>query len=206
MIKSVKSRIKASYIEGRGDNGVSTYCNLCNPKTFSNVEFDIYTKLELLRNNIGKILNPNIIDSWVFDRKVKDNKFRLFLEWLNDNSFSMGALITARGNSTRHQFNQSTLISIEKYINTIKKELGDCQDFLIHNGFFSELDMIRVNIREIERLYVEYQNDIPHENLKLCSSILNRSSSAVFWAIRKEYKLRNKKESYWNGKSTPFNL
>jgi cob(I)alamin adenosyltransferase len=202
-----KPRITTGYKEGKGDKGISKTCSYCTlPKYSSNAVLNVYMELDQLRALIGELLNPSLLDRLIGNR-IRDKKLICLLQWLINDSYSMGALIALGGNSKRHEFNQETLLKIEGYIQLNKEATGDCKDFLIHKGYIAKLDSVRVSIRRLEAFFNQAQVDMAcSAELELCTSIINRLSSAIFWGIRKEYKLAGKKESYWTGNRTELVL
>ena len=200
---ATKSRITVGYKEGKGDKGISKTCSYCTlPKYSSNAALNVYMELDQLRALIGELLNPSLVDRLI-GNGIRDKKLICLLQWLINDSYSIGALIALGGNSKRHKFSQETLNQLEEYIRMNKELTGDCKDFLIHKGYIAKLDSVRVSIRRLEAFFNQAQVDMAcSPELELCTSIINRLSSAIFWAIRKEYKLRGMKESYWTGNRT----
>ena len=197
-------RITTSYKEGKGDRGVSKTCSYCTlPKYSSSAVLNVYMELDNLRALIGELLNTdsfNYMLNWVLGNRIRDRRLIHLLEWLMNDSYSIGALLVMGGNSKRHEFGKKTLHILEEYIRSNKDMTGDCKDFLIHKGYMAKLDSIRVSVRRLEAFFNQAQADMaPSSELELCASIINRLSSALFWAIRVEYKLANRKEIYWTG-------
>ena len=221
LIDTKNPRITIGYKEGKGDKGFSvikTCTQTCTSNKISKEiggvqsiskgsnQLKVYMELDNLRNRIGEILNPSLMDR-LLGNTIKDTSLLNLLEWLLNDSFSLGAQMLLEGNSERHKFTEDILFVLDNYIQTNKAKVGDCADFIIHKGYLAKLDSIRVSIRTLELLFHEgKESSPPHPQLDLCLSIINRLSSALFWAIRCEYKLRHLPEIYWSGSRTSLSL
>jgi cob(I)alamin adenosyltransferase len=237
----INPRIKARSKFGSGDNGLTaTSCCKRNSK-YHSIEVDIDETLEDLRLSISRILynslvtlnpnpnhnpnsNPNPNLSYHSNPNLNSNsinsiksynvshELRSVLEWLYNNSFSIGAFVYTykKDIKNRHSFKEEDLNRVESTCLSLRSELGDCQDFLLHKEtYFSQLDAIRVNVRKLERQYhgwIGYENHEVSPLLKLQVSMLNRLSDLLFWLIRREYKINGVHEIYWQGYMQPIDL
>lgn len=235
---NVKPRIKARSKFGSGDNGLtSTSCCKRNSK-YNSIEVDIDEALEDLRLSISEVFSltdsflykfkslysyllkhksklPLITSSYTTPNNIINYnvscELRSLLEWLYENSFSIGAFVYCyKENSidNKHSFQAEDLQRVESLCLSLRSELGDCKDFLIHKELlFSKLDNVRVNIRKIERLYhgwLQSKSYLESDILIVQISMLNRLSDLLFWLIRKEYKLKKVQESHWHGYMKPI--
>lgn len=194
-----KARIVSRYREGKGDYS-------CTKNINSKTLLDQH--LEYLRNDISLCLTHHRLSS-LYSFRNSLSKLGIYtylpevyslLFWLRQNSFNISAFVLCKGETHRHSLDRTSIDHIEHLLDSLKKELGDCQDFVFFNDKrLILLDKVRIDVRSIELYLNECLSDIDTEDSRILRSLINRISSLLFWLLRKE---GNKQEIYWKGYTT----
>ncbi|MBD2196599.1 MULTISPECIES: hypothetical protein [Calothrix] len=198
-------RITANYVAGSGDIGFAQVLHDAPLLLKSSPACTIQGKIETVRNSIESALylNPDL---------SPDLNYLLY--YLNRNIFSLASFCYLKANTDKHLLPFSLIEWMDKNIKLLQEELGHCPDFLYHNHpTLISLDKLRIDIRELERYFIRwrYSNEVVGflllkpdltNNVNYHSAILNRLSSYMFWAIRKEGRMLKGRgelieERYW---------
>jgi cob(I)alamin adenosyltransferase len=194
----MSDRIKSNYKKSNGDVGVSLILNGHNlPKNHSSA--DIYAENEWLLYSINKFLLK-------YDLKYEYLKY--ILNWLKENSFSLGAFAFNLGNTERHSLPTDFLVELNNKVEELEHDemIGSSKDFVVHNKeIYVALDGIRIIVRDTERAYLTWNEDWivnkyllettasdPLTGQKIASArldysaFLNRLSKFIWLATRKE--------------------
>lgn len=206
------NRITKKYKPGNGDNG---YSNLLEGIYLRKDDSACHIQgiIEECRNKIQRVLathNFTLVElEYVFS-------------YLNSNLFSLASFCYKIGNTSIYQLPDNFLDYLESKIEDYKSVNEDCPDFTKQSNLkLIDVDDIRINIRKLERYYVNwwYSEKVssylmvnPHiiPAIQKHLSILNRLSAFIFEAIRLEASIENQngnviKISHWQNQTQEFN-